>query len=153
MGTEGFVKSETTTKIHAAMNSEALKYIMLCLSIFAGVLTVFHSVEDKLVKANTDYQARIVELSRRKRENAMRIKQSGSRYVRLQLQQVRSPTMRKLSFFNGQPDVDHEGDNNVMSFLNRLNEMRQSKEASAKTERRTLIEKEVRGIEVLEDNL
>ena len=40
-----------------------------------------------------------------------------------------------------------------MSFLNRLNELRQSKEASARGERKKLIEKEVRGIIVLEDNL
>ena len=106
---------------------------MLCLSIFAGVLTVFHSVENKLVKvwlqtnkkykilkilfnvivlcnpfkANADYQARIVKLSRRKRENAMRIKLSGSR-LQQQQKQARSPTMRKLSFFNGQLEVDHE---------------------------------------------
>ena len=66
-------------------------------------------VETKIItiwKANAEYQARIVELSRRKRENAMRIRASGSRP---QAAAGSSATMRKLNFFQKQmPEVDHE---------------------------------------------
>ena len=40
-----------------------------------------------------------------------------------------------------------------MSFLNRFNELRKSNEENQKLNRKKLIESEVKGISVLEDNL